>query len=156
MAREIINGVPNQFGVPVEPSGLPSVIADDGVRRTIALPFKYDNLPTNSTNDAGVLSIPAHAQIVDARLETKVAFAGGTSYDIGLVQSDGTAIDVDGLFAALALASINAKGKWANGAGALVGAGIGANAGQIKVTATGTFTAGEARLLVTYIPASVA
>lgn len=158
MAREIINGVPNQYGAPLEPSGLPTKMSGVGSpEKVMVVDFKYDNLPSGSTTDAGIFQIPQGSFIVSAHLEVLTAFAGGTSYDIGLVRAtDGTtAISAAGLFSAVALASINAQGKWAVGAGALVGAVSDVTyAGQIKATATGTFTAGRAKLYVTYIPSS--
>jgi hypothetical protein len=153
MAVEYINGVPQTFGPSAQPDGVTREASVADVVRTLERVFVYSALPAANSNLAA--DIPAYSQIVDARLETRVAFAGGTSYDIGLIQPGGGAIDPDGLFAATALAAINAKGKWVVGAGALVGAGIGAAGGQLVAAATGTFTAGEARLIVRYIPASV-
>ena len=153
MATEYINGVPQTFGPSVQPDNVSREAQDASPVRTIEHYFKYDNLPAASANLP--VAIPAYSQIVEARLETRVAFAGGTSYNIGLQTTAGVEIDNDGLFAATPLASINAKGKWVVGAGALIGAGIGANGGQLVAAATGTFTAGEARLIVRYIPASV-
>ena len=153
MATEYINGVPQTFGPSVQPDNVSREAQDASPVRTIEHYFKYDALPAASANLPVV--IPAYSQIVEARLETRVAFAGGTSYNIGLQTTAGVEIDNDGLFAATPLASINAKGKWVVGAGALIGAGIGANGGQLVAAATGTFTAGEARLIVRYIPASV-
>lgn len=152
----VLNGVRNIFGpVAAADNKIPSK-ATKLKTEIVAVDFRYDDLPTNSTTDEGILVIPAKSFLVSARLEVLEAFAGGTSYDIGLVQTDGTAIDADGLFAALALASINGVGKWAVGAGALVGAVSSLTLdGQIKVAATGTFTAGRARLIVEYIPSAI-
>lgn len=160
MAIETINGVPVQFGTPTDPSGLPTKMSGIGVpEQTLVYDFSYDNLPTGSTTNAGVFQIPQASFIKEARLEVLTAFAGGTGYDIGLVRAtDGsTAIDADGLFAAaaLTLATVNAQGKWATGAGALIGAVSDVTyPAQVKVTASGTFTAGRAKLYVTYIPSS--
>lgn len=118
----------------------------------IVLDFAYDDLPTYGANDGRILTIPANSLIVSSRLNVKTAAAGGTSYTVGLHQAGGTAIDADGLHTAaqLVTASLTA-GAWLTGGGALVGAGIGANGGQIVVAATGTFTAGEYRLVVEYM-----
>lgn len=170
MPQTIINGVPQNFGVPANPNKKGAVIADDGVVRTALYEFSYDDLPTNSSSDSGVLTLPAYVTILDAFLITETAFAGGTSYDVGLVQTDGTAIDADGIFVAIPLASINAKGDYvrafirdSDGTGNLTDslAGVFLNvaggaahttvASQVKVTATGTFTAGKAHLYIRYI-----
>lgn len=175
MAQSIINGVPNNFGVPASVNKKGAIIQDDGIYRTAVYEFTYDDLPTNSSTDVGVLTLPAYITVVEAMLLVETAFAGGTSYDVGLVQPDGTAIDADGIFVAVPLASINAKGKLArafirdsDGTGNLTDsvAGVFLNvapsaahtsvSSQLKVTATGTFTAGKAHLYVKYLCAPFA
>lgn len=115
--------------------------------------FSYDDLPTTG-QDQAILRIPANARIRSATLNVITAFAGGTSYNFGLSQPDGTVIDADGLDAAVALTAIDAVGESVVMDGALVNntAGIGANAGQLTVAATGTFTAGKARVRIEYEP----
>ena len=117
----------------------------------LALTFSYDDLPTYGL-DAAILKIPANARIRRTTLRVLTAFAGGTSYDIGLYQEDGTVIDADGIDAAVLLAAIDTVGETVLCDGALVNAlvGIGAAAGQVVVAATGTFTAGKAVLEVEF------
>lgn len=158
MAQTIsnINGVRNYFG-PVDPKDT-KVPAKKTKLETEALviDFRYDDLPAASSTDEGVLVIPAKSFIVSARLQVLEAFAGGTSYNIGTAQTNGTAISAAGLFSALALASINTVGTWAVGGGALVGAVSSTTLdSQVTAAATGTFTAGRARLIVEYIPARI-
>jgi hypothetical protein len=126
--------------------------ASNGVTKSAEWTFTYDALPVAGTDIMGV-SIPAYSKITSATLEILTAFAGGTSYDIGLEEEDGTAIDVDGIDAAVALAAIDARGDVVVCNGALVGGVLstGAAAGKLTVAATGTFTAGKARLVVNYI-----
>lgn len=114
--------------------------------------FSYDSLPTFGT-DKAILEIPANAFLVRAQLRTLTPFAGGTTYDIGLSESDGTVISADGIDAGIALADIDAVGETVICDGALIEAtaGIGSQAGQVVITATGTFTAGHASLEVEYI-----
>lgn len=169
MAQSTINGVPNNFGVPASVNKKGAVIQDDGIYRTVVYEFTYDDLPTSSSTDVGAHVLPPYALIESALLVVETAFAGGTSYDIGLTQTDGTAIDADGIFAALPLANINAKGEShrallrdSDGTASLTDNFAGAflnNSGQtgsafssnVKVTATGTFTAGKAHLYVRYL-----
>ena len=86
-------------------------------------------------------------------------FAGGTSYDIGLEQSDGsTAIDADGLFDAVVLAdldatpgvSVTAAEHAGTNSGVLIGQKLLVD-GYRMVVATGTFTAGEAVFVLEYV-----
>lgn len=147
-----IGGVRHTYGAIPQGGKEPSYESTRGAVRELVFHFDYANLPTNNNNgDALVQVIPANSLILNARLGVLTAAAGGTSYDIGLVQKDGTAVDADGLVAAAATASLGA-GKWVVGAGALIGAPSATVDTQVKVTATGTFTAGKYKLVVTYIP----
>lgn len=109
--------------------------------------FSFDDLPLNGV-DAAILRIPANSRIKEATFTVITAFAGGTSYDFGLEQVDGTDIDVDGIDDDIITADINAVGETVVCDGTLVGntAGIGTADGQLAVVATGNFTAGKGRL----------
>lgn len=159
MARESITRdgyrrAATHYGRRLNEDKYPAVYQPEQGKECLEVTFAYDDLPSYSL-DKLVQSIPAKAVILSASLHVETAFAGGTSLAIGLHQSDGTAIDADGLFtdAELPLANIDAAGDYiAAAGGALVGTSIGAAAGQLVVAATGTFTAGEATLKVTYQP----
>jgi hypothetical protein len=108
--------------------------------------FSYDDLPVwGATNLQFVL--PANATVVSAKWITGTAWAGGTSLNVGLYTSAGVAIDADGLDAAI---TPTTAGAVIDGNGALVGASIGANPGELTVAATGTYTAGTATVIVEY------
>jgi hypothetical protein len=108
--------------------------------------FAYDDLPTYGSTNLQ-FAIPANATIVSSKWITGTAWAGGTSLNVGLYQGDGTVIDADGLDAAI---TPTTAGAVIDGNGALVGATIGANAGELTVAATGTYTAGTATVIVEY------
>ena len=108
--------------------------------------FSYDDLPTAGSTNLQ-FAIPANATIVSSKWITGTAWAGGTSLNVGLYQSNGTVIDADGLDAAI---TPTTAGAVIDGNGALVGATIGANAGELTVAATGTYTAGTATVIVEY------
>lgn len=151
MSREIINGVPNQFGRHEVDKKLPYYMPNEGILKTLIVPFFYDDLPVVSANDAGVQLIPANSFIHSAYINVSgTAFAGGTSYNFGLYESDGTVIDADGIDAAVATATLAAN-AWVACDGALIGASIGTAAGQVVIAATGTFTAGYGKLAINYI-----
>jgi len=133
----------------------------DGNIEEHVVEFSYDALPdgTGPATDGGYGVIPAGAIPIDAYLEVLTAFAGGTSYDMDLVDSTGTAIGsgTDKLFDGILLAALTPAGKRAvssTDAGTHSGDALNvalASAGSLKVTAAGTFTAGKARLVIRYI-----
>lgn len=130
-----------------------------GSTRELVVEFSYDDLPGTSATGGMEITIPANSIITDAYFDTLTAFAGGTSYDIGLNETDGsTAIDADGLWDLLPLAEINAanersvsKTHAGTNSGALLDTTLSAEA-QVVVAATGTFTAGKGRIVIEYIP----
>jgi hypothetical protein len=97
-------------------------------------------------------SIPAGSYITSASLVVKTAAAGGTSVTIGLVEADGTAIDADGIDAAVAVADLAAN-KAVACDGALVGgtATVGADEAYVGISTVGTFTAGQLLLVIEYV-----
>ena len=143
-----------------------AVVSTFGAKSQMVIDINYDNLPaeTTDTNNDGTNDgwsgadpyIPAGSYITSATLIVETAFAGGTSYNFGLSEIDGTVIDADGLDAAVATAALGANDVVAMD-GALVGgaATIGAANGYLKVAATGTFTAGKAKLVIEYITVNV-
>lgn len=137
--REIEDLAPSRFDGPNEG------------QETLQVTFSYDDLPAASSDDNLILTIPANSVLVSADIRVHTAFAGGTSYDFGLAETDGTAIDADGIDAAVATAALTA-GAYIACDGALIGANIGSADGQITVAATGTYTAGKATLTVVYQP----
>jgi len=130
---------------------LPSKYASSQGSVTMVHTFSFDDLPVAGEDEAN-LRIPGNARIIKATLRVLTAFAGGTSYNLGLSESDGTVIDADGIDAAVALTAIDAVGETVLCNGALVNnlVGIGTAAGQLVVAATGTFTAGKAVLEIQY------
>lgn len=134
----------------------------DGVIHEAMWTFTYDDLPTSGTSKL-VASIPAGSIPLEAYFQVITAFAGGTSYDIDFVDSAGSAIGSgsDKLWDALLLAEIDSSEVTAallasTHSGTNSGNALNtklASAGQLKVAATGTFTAGEARIVVRYLQA---
>ena len=127
--------------------------AGGGKLKHAVFKFSYDNLPVN--NDDGLTyTIPQGVMIKNVYVKATTDFASGTSYDIGLEEADGTVIDLDGLFDALTLAEINvgddALSHGGTNSGVLLNLETTAPA-QLIVVETGTFTAGEAELVIEYI-----
>ena len=126
-----------------------------GVVKSAEWHFSYDDLPAALNSNLPQV-IPANASIVSATLYIDEAFtsaSGTTDLTVGLEQKDGTDIDVDGLVAAAEATqtAIGTAGNVVNGAGALVGKGIGANPGQLIVDKSADdLTAGKARCVVEF------
>lgn len=126
--------------------------------KAIVYKFSYDDLPGGGADSLRAY-IPAGAVVKDCYFLVTTDFAGGTSYDIGLEQSDGsTAIDADGLFDALVLADIDATPGSSVSAAEHAGTNSGVLIGQkllvdgyLVIAATGTFTAGEATVVLEYM-----
>jgi hypothetical protein len=117
------------------------VIKIDGVAETPALGAHQDNESF----------LPAGAVLESAKLIVTTAFAGGTDISLGTEEKDGTDIDVDGIDAAIATASLT-LGAVIDCDGADIGTIVdSANDAYPALTTNGTFTAGEADLLLTYI-----
>lgn len=152
MPFEKVNTVGVFYGPRTVENKLPSVLNTDGTVRELVIDFDFNSLPSTDATDALVLAIPANSLIESAVLTVKTAFAGGTSLAVGLSTTAGVAVDADGLItdANAPLANVNAAGKIVKGSGALVGVSSGSAATQVTVTATGTFTAGKATLVVKY------
>ena len=130
----------------------------EGVISQTEYTFDFDKLPAASLGEMEKL-IPDNSFIKDVYFETIAAFVGGTSYDIDLVTTAGGAIGsgTDKIFDALVTADINADGEWRSSR-----AHAGTNSGnaldiavtspaQLQVVATGTFTAGKARMIIEYM-----
>ena len=133
----------------------------DAPSKRLVVAFDYANLPSftaDLNNDGtkngffgGDANIPAGAFITNAYIVVTTAFAGGTSYNIGLYNAAGSALDADGIDAAVATAALAAnKAVVCNGA-SVRGTVTEAAAGYVVIAATGTFTAGAAKLVIEYI-----
>lgn len=152
------DGLQVQYG----PQDTEVVGTTDAAKFSMVVDWQYDNLPSFNAdlNNDGTpngfsgadANIPAGAYITNAYIVVTTAFAGGTSYNIGLYNEAGTAIDADGIDAAVATAALAAN-LAVNCDGALVGgtAGVGAADGFLVIAATGTFTAGAAKLYIEYV-----
>lgn len=145
-------GVRNHYGPREIVEKFGGEVSTSGLTKEAEWVFDYDDLPVYGTGGEMEVTLPAGAFIVSAKIEVLTAFAGaGTeTYNLGLNSDASTAIDADGIDAAVAIGALTA-GAWIDCDGALVGASIGAAAGQLVVVASaGTVTAGKARLIVEY------
>ena len=148
------------FGTRTVESERAAVLSVSGQRGEYVLDFTYDDLPdtADKSADFSYIPLPSGAIIEDATIVATTTFAGGTSYDVGLYENGSTdAIDADGIFDAVLLAEINAgdlaSSHGGTNSGAVNGTTLTTDA-KVVVAATGTFTAGAAKLIITYrIPA---
>lgn len=149
MALESVNNRQTFFGALPDKQKRGAIKAGMGTEKQIEWKFSYDDLPADDDGNDMLAYIPANSFIEAAYLKVDTAWAGGTSIDVGLAQKDGTVIDADGIDAAVATASLTADAV-IDCDGALVGASVGTADAVLEVTATGTYTAGEATLVVRY------
>ena len=154
MALESVDGRQTYFGQLPSKNKFGGAVASQGSEKEHKYTFSYDDMPAVSSGNVMVMGIPAGAKIISAVLKVDVAFVGGTSVAIGLTDLDGTANDPDGLITAAAGATANLTlGAVLTGGGALIGVVGDASADQgVSSLVVGTYTAGEATLIVKYLP----
>ncbi len=130
--------------------------------KTAVWTFPYSDLPVSDANNKIFQRNPSGTYVTRATFQVITAFAGGTSYDIDLVETDASAIGTgeDKLWDALALASIDATEAILelNAFNATSGSNSGDAimavtdaVGQLQVVETGTFTAGRATIQLDYL-----
>jgi len=161
MSRESIDGrASSHYGRRDLRRKLPTKYDSHGGVVVQLIQFKYDDLPAASENDAAVLIIPSGSLIRRVELHVLDGFAGGTSYDIGLQEPDGTEVDNDGLVDGVTQADLASSGDKIvcesgdpdSHNGALINENVSEDS-QVVVAETGSFTSGEALLRIEYIPA---
>lgn len=122
---------------------------------TVIVDFDENTLPSSTASDTGQVKIPANSFIKEAHVQVRTA-AGGTTptLTLGLEELDGTAIDADGIDAAIAESAMNSVGEVVICNGALVAGltGIGSADGYVVATMGGTNPTGAFRLVLTYLP----
>ena len=130
-----------------------------GVRQVITKKLVLSALGStfgSSNIDPLEAMIPAGAIIVNADLViTTAATSGGSAtLTIGTYNAAGTAVDADGIDAAIALTAIDADGDVVQCDGAQVSGVVTVGSAPVYIGAlygTAAFTAGEATLIVEYI-----
>lgn len=148
-------GVLNSYGARGTNQKYGGNISTKGNTTEVAWTFSYDDLPVGGTDQLGV-SIPANAKIISAKIEFIAAFTSTsttTDLTVGLEQADGTDIDVDGFLTAAQLTQtvIDNTNTVIVGTGALVGATVGAAAGELVVIpSVDDLLTGQARVIVEY------
>ena len=166
------DGLTRHYGPQTPRDKAYQVVSVGGGIKQLVVDFSYDDLPGfdadaggGSTPDSfseAIPYIPAGATILDAVFLVCDAFAGGTSYVVGTYSKAGAAIDADGIFTgtALALANIDADGDVVTPDGVDVVKTSGTFDGSavsttldayLVVAASGSFTDGQARMVITYL-----
>lgn len=153
------DGITVRFGRRSPERERAGVLSTAGGVKEYVLHFNAAGLPygdTDVTGDTSFATIPAGAVIVEAIYTPNgEAWAGGTSLDIGLSQADnGGDISVDGLFDGITTANLNNAALSSTDSGTNSGNALGTvltTAAQVKITASGTYTAGEGKLVIQYV-----
>lgn len=144
------------FGTRTADYNTGSAVRSDSVVQQVVVKIKASDLLDADVSDQLVngVTIPADSLLTRADLFVTTAFAsaGSAVLDIGIYNaSSGAAIDDDGIDAAIAVAALVDSADFACD-GALVGTVL-ANNSKVGVSYdTAAFTAGEATLVVEYIP----
>lgn len=150
------DGLEVRFGSDIGKRGFKAAVTTGaGKRRELVLDVDLVALGANGTgytsdaNNDGTKDgfnpsstpLPINARIDKVTVITLVAPAGGTTWEIGTYQENGTVVDSDGLITT------------AGAAGAQVGTSVLAGTGPWYVTgkATGTYTAGKLKVVVEYL-----
>jgi hypothetical protein len=154
----------NADGLFVLTNGAQGAVNDEGVtargaRQVITKKLSLAGLASSfgsSNIDPLEAMIPAGAIIVNADLViTDAATSGGSAtLTIGTYNAAGTAVDADGIDAAIALAAIDADGDVVQCNGDQVSGVVTVGSAPVYIGAlygTAAFTAGEAVLIVEYI-----
>lgn len=154
------DGLPVRFGKTAQIDAVVGKPTQYGVEQSIEVDLVWDRLPAFTADEAHgqiyggypSVAIPAGALIKSATMQTTTAFgpASSQTLSIGLVTANGTEIDNDGFFDAVAQTSMDAVGESVTGAGALIGTKL-ATTGYLWATVqTATFTSGRARVNIVY------
>jgi len=150
--------VRNSYGPRTTNNRFGGKLPGDGAIKQLEYVFSYDDLPVASTSEMEHL-MGDNALIVDAYIESIETFVGGTSYDIDVVDTAGGAIGTgeDKLWDALITADLAAGERSVSSTHGGTNSGNALNVqltepAQLQVVATGTFTAGKARIVIDYIP----
>lgn len=154
MSEYYIDGVRYHHGPRFTEKKASASVSTYGVAKELVVNFDYENLPNAVLLDSVYEKLPAHCFVEKVILQVGEAWVGGTSLAVELSNGDtGAVLVADGLVTAAqgATANLGANAVIV-GAGATVGAGIGAVPAHLRVTAVGTYTAGTAKLIVRYIP----
>ncbi len=155
-----IDGARRTFGPSDVETKFPSIPRTAGEEVQMVIPLVYNDLNGASASDALDAidrRIPANSILTRCVVKVPtVAFAGGTSYDVGTyLASDGTtAVNADAILAAVTTAVVNAGKAFYPGTtlgGDALGLTVGTADVVVVVAATGTFTAGATEIVLFYV-----
>lgn len=158
MAWTNADGLYIRFGREEATLGTAGEYHNYGAQREVEVKIDLTGLALTSSILSDTVVIPSGAFIEEVAVLTTVAATGATAaLNIGLVDQDrSTALDADGLVAALAVTAIDTAGetnvirKGSTGAGALIGTTL-TNAGLLVADYdTAAFTAGEVVVRIRY------
>ena len=116
--------------------------------------FDYDKLPAYSASNLE-MQIPANATVLHAhiRVLTAAVSSGTANLTVGLIATDGTGADADGLITAsdATYARMQVKGLRQAGTGAFIGVlPVGTKDVEVTVASAAALTAGRFELVVQY------
>lgn len=144
MSVEMINGARTSFGPRDAEAKVGASVITLGAKKQLKVPVKFDELPEHIEGDVTGVALPANALITAVyAVPALEEFADGTSYDVNMVQDDGT------LIAAVATATLAEMNSGAEVT--ITTPTVGADVAYLEVAETDTFTAGIGCILIEYI-----
>jgi len=153
------DGLYLEFGTAKATANTAGEYITTGALREIEVKIDLTTLGTSPAIQSDTVFIPAGVRIEEVEIVTQTAATSGGSavLNVGLIQTDrSTAIDVDGLIAAIAITSHDAAGEktvlrvGSTGAGALIGTTT-ANVGMLVADYdTAAYTAGVIYVRIRY------
>ena len=145
------DGLKESFGIPGTSEG-GAIHTSGAVKELKILVDVVNGTPEAAAKGGDASFVLANSHIVSSVLKVTEAFVGGTSLTLGYGNKAGTAIDADGIDAAIATSALNAVGKSVVCDGALAeGVTVGAADAYPTSATAGTYTAGKAELYISYI-----
>lgn len=147
------DGLTRNYGIPTK--NQEALVGTKGVRNELVVLVNFNDLPAprdGSAYDNSQDYIPKGAVVESCKLITTVAWAGGTNLTLGFNTKANAAIDADGIDVTIATAALTANSVIVCDGVVATNAIVSATAdAYITAATTGTYTAGQSKLVITYL-----
>lgn len=152
------DGLYVRFGTDQAESAVTGCPSTFGTERELVVDIDYSELPafgdaSTFINTIPVTALPSGVILKSGTITVTTGFTSGgaATLTLGLAEKDGTAIDADGIDAAIALTAIDTPGEEVVCDGALIGTKLAATGYVTVDVGVADYTAGRAKLVLKYI-----